>query len=111
MKVGGLSGEVFELAVQAVQEAEKLGAHSAEAYVLDAKSLTVEVANQALSMKVANDTGIGIRVISPEGRMGFAFSTDIHIDPADTIAGFKQLPMGEILRQISLIAFLPKGNP
>jgi PmbA protein len=70
--------EYLDLAIQAVKEAEKIGAHHAEAYVLDAKSLTVEVADQAVeSLKFANDTGIGVRVISPEGRVGFAFSTDI----------------------------------
>ncbi|MDR3592991.1 MAG: TldD/PmbA family protein [Negativicutes bacterium] len=70
--------QYLELATQAVKEAEKAGAYNAEAYVLDARSLTVEVADQALeTLKFANDTGIGVRVISPEGRVGFAFSTDI----------------------------------
>jgi PmbA protein len=68
----------LEIAIQAVNEAKKAGAHAAEAYVLDSKSLTIEVANQTLeTLKFANDTGIGVRVISPEGRVGFAFSTDV----------------------------------
>jgi len=67
-----------ELAATAVKEAERLGAHSAEAYILDAKSLTIEVANEAVeTLKFANDTGIGLRVISEQGQVGFAFSTDI----------------------------------
>ncbi len=77
----------LELAIKAVKEAEKMGAYHAEAYVLDARSLTVEVADQALeTLKFANDTGIGVRVISPEGRVGFAFSTDIAVSSLTAVA-------------------------
>lgn len=79
--------QYLELAVQAVRKAEKLGADQAEAYILDAKSLSIEVANEALeTLKFSNDTGIGIRVISPEGRVGFAFSTDIEPAGFDALA-------------------------
>jgi len=79
--------QYLELAAQAVKEAEKAGAYHAEAYVLDAKSLTIEVADQAVeTLKFANDTGIGVRVISPEGRVGFAFSTDIAPGSLDAVA-------------------------
>ena len=42
--------QYLELAVKAVKEAQRLGAYSAEAYLLDAKSLTIEIANQTLEM-------------------------------------------------------------
>lgn len=80
--------QYLDLAALAVKEAKKQGAFSAEAYVLDAKSLTIEVANQALeTLKFANDTGIGVRVISPEGCVGFAFSTNIDTASLSTVVG------------------------
>ena len=70
----------LDLAVEAVKEAERIGAYQAEAYVLDAQSLQIEVSNQEIeTLKFANDTGIGVRVISRDGRVGFAFSTDIEL--------------------------------
>lgn len=68
----------LEVANLAVETAKKAGCSAAEAYVLDAKSLTVEIANQELeTMKFAEDTGIGLRVFSSKGTVGFAYSTSL----------------------------------
>ncbi|MDT8901053.1 TldD/PmbA family protein [Anaeroselena agilis] len=68
----------LEQARQAVREAIRQGAHAAEAYLLDSQSLLVEVADQAVeTLKFANDTGLGVRVFARDGRVGFAFATDI----------------------------------
>jgi PmbA protein len=68
----------LELARHVVREATRQGAHAAEAYLLDSRSLLVEVADQAVeTLKFANDTGVGVRIFSGDGRVGFAFATDI----------------------------------
>ncbi|MBP2652988.1 MAG: peptidase modulator of gyrase [Firmicutes bacterium] len=78
--------QYLELAKQAVKEARKVGANATEAYILDAKSLQVEVANENVeTLKFSEDTGIGIRVISAEGRVGFAFSTNIEPNSIKTV--------------------------
>lgn len=80
--------EYIEMARAAVKEAEGLGAYTAEAYVLDARSLLVEVLNQEVeTLKLANDTGVGIRVIDRDGRMGFAFSTSVDRASLREVAG------------------------
>lgn len=69
----------LEVANKAVDIAQKIGGYAAEAYILDAKALTIEVANQELeTMKFAEDSGIGLRVFSKEGKIGFAYSTDLN---------------------------------
>lgn len=68
----------LELARRAVREAVRQGAHAAEAYLLDSKSLLVEVAEQAVeTLRFANDTGVGVRIVASDGRVGFAFATDV----------------------------------
>lgn len=84
---GGRNVQYLDLAMEAVKEAERIGAYQAEAYVLDAQSLQIEVANQEIeTLKFANDTGIGVRVISRDGRIGFAFSTDIELGAMRQVA-------------------------
>jgi PmbA protein len=80
--------DYIELARTAVKEAERLGAYTAEAYILDARSLLVEVLNQEVeTLKQANDTGVGIRVIAADGRMGFAYSTSVDNASLREVAG------------------------
>lgn len=70
--------DYLQLATSAVELARRTGGYAAEAYVLDAKSLTIEVANQNVDMlKFAVDTGIGLRIISTNGSVGFAYSTNL----------------------------------
>lgn len=72
--------DYLELAHHAVREAGKQGAHAAEAYIIDSRSLLVEVVDQAVeTLKFANDTGAGVRVVTTDGRVGFAFATDIAV--------------------------------
>jgi PmbA protein len=66
------------LAQRAVEQAQHWGAFMAEAFILDAKSLTIEVASGTVeTLKLAEDNGIGIRTITKNGQMGFAFSSDL----------------------------------
>jgi len=70
--------DYIELARHAVREAGRQGAHTAEAYIIDSRSLLIEVADQAVeTLKFANDTGVGVRIVSDQGQVGFAFATDI----------------------------------
>ncbi len=79
--------DYLSVAGDAVQIACKVGAYQAEAYVLDAKSLTIEINDQKMeTFKFANDVGIGIRIISKEGRVGFAYSTDINAGELKNLA-------------------------
>lgn len=76
--------DYLEMARHAVREAGKRGAHAAEAYILDSRSLLVEVVDQAVeTLKNANDTGVGVRIISGDGRIGFAFATDVSLPSLD----------------------------
>lgn len=72
----------LEIASKAVEVAMKIGCSAVEAYILDARALTIEVANQELeTMKFAEDSGIGLRVFSHDSRVGFAYSTNLdHIE-------------------------------
>lgn len=70
--------EYLSIANAAVNIAKRIGSYAAEAYVLDAKSLTIEVANRELeTLKSSEDMGIGLRVISDKGTLGFAYSTNL----------------------------------
>lgn len=70
--------DYLKLANDAVQEAQSRGAAASEAYLLDAEAMTIEVSeNQLETLKLAKDTGIGLRIISRSGAVGFAYSTVI----------------------------------
>lgn len=70
--------DYLQIAGRAVDIAQSIGGHAAEAYVLDAKSLSVEVANEEIeTLKLSEDMGIGIRLFSREGTVGFAYSTSL----------------------------------
>ncbi|BAF59340.1 predicted Zn-dependent protease and their inactivated homologs [Pelotomaculum thermopropionicum SI] len=61
----------------ALDRAKKLGAHLAEVYISSTKELNIEVRDGRVeTMKLAEDRGLGIRVIQ-NGRIGFSFSTDL----------------------------------
>jgi PmbA protein len=65
------------IAEEIVERAGKAGANLAEAYLLQAKELTIEVANGAVeTLKLAEDQGVGVRVFKGQ-RMGFAYSSDL----------------------------------
>lgn len=79
--------DYLELANYAVKEAQSRGAAASEAYLLDADSLTIEVSENQLEMlKLAKDTGIGLRIISKTGAVGFAYSTVIETDEIKQLA-------------------------
>ncbi|KKM11741.1 peptidase C69 [Clostridiales bacterium PH28_bin88] len=66
-----------ELAEAAVARAQAMGAGMSEAYCVAAKELSIEISKQEIeTMKMAEDYGIGMRVIAG-GRMGFAFTSDL----------------------------------
>ena len=67
-----------QLAEIAVNTAQKLGAVASEAYLLDGSSNTIEVSDGKLSMlKLSKDSGIGIRIITAQKTVGFAFASGL----------------------------------
>jgi len=55
-----------------------LGAESAEAFSLHGTSTEIEVSNLELEMlKVSEDVGIGLRILTPDRRLGFAYTSDL----------------------------------
>ncbi|SHE61615.1 PmbA protein [Desulforamulus putei DSM 12395] len=66
------------IAENAVQKAKAAGAAMAEAYLLSSKELLIEVRQQEVeTMKLAEDRGLGLRVIN-HGRVGFAYTTELN---------------------------------
>lgn len=65
------------IAGEIVERAGKSGADQAEAYLLQARELTIEVANgEVETLKLAEDQGVGVRIFKGQ-RMGFAYSSDL----------------------------------
>lgn len=65
------------LGLEVVAKAQKLGAEMAEAFLLNSRQLSIQVANQKVeTMKLAEDRGLGIRVFR-NNRLGFAFTSDL----------------------------------
>ena len=70
--------DYIELAGEVVEKAKKMGAGEAEAYLIRSKDLTVDVRdNQVETMKLAEDRGLGVRIIN-DGRIGFAYTSDLN---------------------------------
>lgn len=71
------SKKLVDAAGAAVRQAGVLGAQLAEAYICSAKELNIDVRDGRVeTMKLAEDRGLGLRVMR-DGRVGFAFSTDL----------------------------------
>lgn len=71
------SKKIVDAAGAAVKQANMLGAQLAEAYICSAKELNIDVRyGRVETMKLAEDRGLGLRVMR-DGRVGFAFSTDL----------------------------------
>lgn len=74
--------DAMRIAQQTVEMAQQRGASQSEAYILHAKALTIEIADgEVETLKLAEDCGIGLRVITTNGQMGFAFSSDLNKKP------------------------------
>ncbi|HEX3031791.1 MAG TPA: TldD/PmbA family protein [Bacillota bacterium] len=74
-----MDGEKRHLALAGaiVEKARKMGADVAEAYLLHARELSIEVSEgQVETLKLAEDQGVGIRVFR-DSRMGFAYSSSL----------------------------------
>ena len=72
-------------AQMAVELAQSKGASMSEAYVSTGKETTIEISNQQVeAMKMAEEHGIGVRVIH-DGRIGFAYSSDLRESSIKTI--------------------------
>jgi len=79
--------DILQIARQAVERAQGLGGNAAEAYVLHAAALTVEVNNQAVeNLKLAEVSGIGLKTIV-DGRLGFAYSSALDPDSLQELVG------------------------
>lgn len=70
-------GNFTVIAENLVQKARNAGADMAEAYLLQARELTIEVADgEVETLKLAEDQGVGVRVFK-DRRLGFAYSSDL----------------------------------
>lgn len=68
-----------EVGERAVEIAKKAGIEQTEAYILNAKALSIEISKQQVEdLKFSNEKGMGIRVIS-QGKMGFAYTAEFSI--------------------------------
>lgn len=76
-------GFLAEAADLAVRAARKRGADAAEAYILEAKELTIEVADGAVeTLKLAEDRGLGLRLFR-DGKLGFSYSSSLEAQAID----------------------------
>lgn len=67
--------------------ARKFGAEAAEGYVSQTEELNIEVRDgQVENLKLAREHGLGIRALV-EGRMGFAFTSDLSPEAVERTAG------------------------
>lgn len=65
----------------AVALAQSGGAYQSEAYAINGSALEIEVSEEKLElMKLAKDTGIGIRIVTKNGSIGFAYTSDISVE-------------------------------
>lgn len=77
--------DYIQLAVDVVAKAKKMGAGEAEAFLISSKDLTIDVRdNQIETMKLAEDRGLGVRVIN-DSRVGFAYTSDLNAGVVDDI--------------------------
>lgn len=66
-----------KLAEQVLDRIKNLGSIQGEAYIIDSREFTVEVAESKVeNLKIAHDRGVGIRVLS-DHRLGYAFTSDL----------------------------------
>lgn len=77
--------DYIQLAADVVAKAKKMGAGEAEAFLISSKDLTIDVRdNQVETMKLAEDRGLGVRVIT-DSRIGFAYTSDLSAGVVDDI--------------------------
>lgn len=77
--------DYIQLASDVVAKAKKMGAGEAEAFLISSKDLTVDVRDkQVETMKLAEDRGLGVRVIN-DSRMGFAYTSDLNAGVVEDI--------------------------
>jgi len=77
---------LLDLAESACKSAKLAGAGEAEAYLSYNKEFSTEVRDgQVETIKIALDRGLGLRVVQ-NGRVGFAYTSDLEKDPLKNIA-------------------------
>lgn len=92
------TGAFIDTARAAVARAENKGAEAAEAYICKAKELKIEVRDGRVeTMKLAEDSGLGIRVIR-DGKTGFSFTSDLSPAGVDEAAGQALVNCGSIAK-------------
>ncbi|MDA8233200.1 MAG: TldD/PmbA family protein [Clostridia bacterium] len=70
-------GDFRKIAQSVVEKGQQLGAAMVEAFLLNSKELSIEVAKASVeTMKLAEERGLGVRVVV-NGQMGFAYSSDL----------------------------------
>lgn len=96
------------LAGAIVEKARKMGADMAEAYMLHARELTVEVSEGKVeTLKLAEDQGVGIRVFR-DGRMGFAYSSSLEAKALEQVV--KQAVANSALSEKDEFLAMPAGE-
>jgi PmbA protein len=79
------SKNFMHLGLDVIQKAKKLGAENAEVFILSARDLNIQVANQEIdNIKLAEERGLGIRVLQ-NSRMGFAYTSDLDVTAIDKV--------------------------
>lgn len=77
----------LEIAVRAVEEAQRLGADMSEAYISNSKQLFIDVRSQEVdTLKMTEETGLGIRLLKDD-RIGFVFTTELDRDSINQVIG------------------------
>lgn len=81
------TGDSLDIATAAMSKTRQLGAGTAEVFFSSARELDIEVRNcRVETMKLAEDRGLGIRVIEG-GRVGFSFTSDLNSSGLEEVAG------------------------
>jgi PmbA protein len=76
----------LDIAVNALDEARRLGATDAEAFVNDSRTSTIEVRDGEVETLVgAGSRGVGLRVLR-DGAVGFAYTSDVTRDSIAEVA-------------------------
>jgi PmbA protein len=83
--LGMTEEKCLEIAVRAVEEAQKKGADLSESYVSHSKQLYIDVREGDVeTVKVTDETGLAVRLIK-DNKMGFVFTTALNYESIQQI--------------------------
>ena len=80
-----MQSQLSQLAFEVVQKSQRLGADMSEAFIINAKELSIEVREAEIeNLKLAEERGLGFRVFK-DGRMGFAYTADLQPEALEQV--------------------------